>query len=77
MDARFLIIMQVIGVVAGWLASFVVGGGGLIRYLITGVIGSFAGSFIFKQLGISLGIGNVIVQQIFVAARLWLCCWRA
>ena len=67
MDVKSLIVMLIVGVVAGWLASFVVGGGGLIRYLITGVIGSFAGSFIFKQLGISLGIGNAFVQQVIVA----------
>ena len=43
------------------------GGGGLIRYLITGLIGSFAGGFLFKQLGISLGIGNELVRVIIVA----------
>ena len=67
MDARSLVIMLIVGVIAGWLASFVVGGGGLIRYLITGIIGSFAGGFIFKQLGLSIGIGNALVQQIIVA----------
>ena len=67
MDAKSLIVMLIVGVVAGWLASFVMGGSGLIRYLITGLIGSFAGGFIFQQLGISLGIGNEIVRQIIVA----------
>ncbi|MEM1200500.1 MAG: GlsB/YeaQ/YmgE family stress response membrane protein [Pseudomonadota bacterium] len=67
MDAKSLIVMLIVGVVAGWLASFVMGGSGLIRYLITGLIGSFAGGFIFQQLGINLGIGNEIVRQIVVA----------
>jgi uncharacterized membrane protein YeaQ/YmgE (transglycosylase-associated protein family) len=67
MDTRNLVIMLFIGIVAGWLASFIVGGGGLIRYLVTGLIGSFAGGFLFKQLGISLGIQNEIVREIVVA----------
>ncbi|MEM7425064.1 MAG: GlsB/YeaQ/YmgE family stress response membrane protein [Pseudomonadota bacterium] len=68
MDARTLIIMLIVGVVAGFLASVVVGGGGgLIRYLIIGLIGSFAGGFLFKQLVISLGIGNQMVREIIVA----------
>ncbi len=67
MDGRNLIIMLFIGIIAGWLASFVVGGGGLVRYLVTGLIGSFAGGFLFKQFGISLGINNEIVREIVVA----------
>ncbi|MEM8647457.1 MAG: GlsB/YeaQ/YmgE family stress response membrane protein [Pseudomonadota bacterium] len=67
MDAKSLIVMLIVGVVAGWLASFVMGGSGLIRYLITGLVGAFAGGFIFQQLGINLGISNEIVRQIIVA----------
>ena len=44
MDLRALGIFLAIGLIAGFLASFVVGGGGLIRYLITGVIGAFVGA---------------------------------
>jgi uncharacterized membrane protein YeaQ/YmgE (transglycosylase-associated protein family) len=67
MDMRNLVIMLFIGIIAGWLASFIVGGGGLVRYLVTGLIGSFAGGFLFKQLGISLGIDNEIIREIVVA----------
>ncbi|MEM8690119.1 MAG: GlsB/YeaQ/YmgE family stress response membrane protein [Pseudomonadota bacterium] len=67
MDAKSLVVMLIVGVVAGWLARFVMGGSGLIRYLITGLIGAFAGGFIFQQLGINLGISNEIVRQIIVA----------
>ncbi len=67
MDAKSLIVLLIVGVVAGWLASFVVGGGSLVRYLVTGLIGAVAGGFLFQQLGISLGIGNEIVRQIIVA----------
>jgi uncharacterized membrane protein YeaQ/YmgE (transglycosylase-associated protein family) len=68
MDMRSLVIAIVIGLVAGWLASIVVGGGGLIRYIITGLIGSFVGSYLLGALGINLGIGNPLVSQIITAA---------
>ncbi|KPL51340.1 GlsB/YeaQ/YmgE family stress response membrane protein [Prosthecomicrobium hirschii] len=67
MDTRALLITLAIGLVAGWLASFVVGGGNILRYLLTGVIGSVVGSFLFAKLGIHLGIGNALVEQILVA----------
>ncbi|PLX39477.1 MAG: GlsB/YeaQ/YmgE family stress response membrane protein [Hyphomicrobiales bacterium] len=67
MDGRSLIIWIVIGVVAGWLASFVVGGGGLIRYLIWGLVGSFVGGFLAKQFNISLNLGSVILEQILIS----------
>jgi len=37
------IIMAVNGFVAGWLVSLVLGGGGLIRDIFVGIIGSFVG----------------------------------
>jgi uncharacterized membrane protein YeaQ/YmgE (transglycosylase-associated protein family) len=67
MDQRALIVFLLIGLVAGWLASFVVGGGGLIRYLVLGVIGSYVGGFLVQGFGLRLGIGNPFVAQILVA----------
>ncbi len=67
MDTRALIVMAVIGIIAGWLASLVVGGGGLLRYLITGLIGAFAGGFLFSFLGINLGLGNALAEQIIIS----------
>jgi len=37
------IIMAVNGLVAGWLAGLLLGGGGLIRDIFVGIIGSFVG----------------------------------
>jgi uncharacterized membrane protein YeaQ/YmgE (transglycosylase-associated protein family) len=68
MEARNVIIALIIGLAAGWLASFVVGGGGLVRYLISGVIGSFVGSFVLAKAGLDLGIGNEIVRDVVTAA---------
>jgi uncharacterized membrane protein YeaQ/YmgE (transglycosylase-associated protein family) len=63
-DIQALVVMAVIGVIAGFLASIVVGGGGLLRYLILGVIGSFVGGFVLCGLGVNLGIKNALASQI-------------
>ncbi|MCB9993808.1 MAG: GlsB/YeaQ/YmgE family stress response membrane protein [Hyphomicrobiaceae bacterium] len=68
MDITALVIWLVMGIAAGWLASLVMGGGGLIRYLISGVIGSVVGSYLFGLLGISLPIDNVWINHILVSA---------
>ena len=67
-QTRDLIIFALIGIVAGFLASIVVGGDGLVRYLVTGIIGAFVGGYLFKALGINLGIGNPLISQIVTAA---------
>ena len=67
-DTQALIIMAVIGIVAGWLASLIVGGGGLITYLITGLLGAFVGGFALNAAGINLGIKNPLLSQVVTAA---------
>jgi uncharacterized membrane protein YeaQ/YmgE (transglycosylase-associated protein family) len=68
MDARNIVIALLIGLIAGWLASFIVGGGGIVQYLLSGVIGSFVGSYLLGKFDISLGIENEIVRDIVTAA---------
>ena len=70
MDARTrqILITLLIGLAAGWLASLVVGGGGLLRYIITGIIGAFVGTFVLGALGIKLRLGNSVLEQIVTAA---------
>lgn len=67
MNPQAIAIILGIGLVAGWLASLVLGGGGLLRYVITGVLGSFVGSFLLGALGVRLGIGNPLLAQIVTA----------
>ena len=64
MDARAILIFLGIGLLAGFLASRVVGGGGLLTYLFSGVLGSFVGGYLFSALNINLGIRNPILLQI-------------
>jgi uncharacterized membrane protein YeaQ/YmgE (transglycosylase-associated protein family) len=42
------IIMVVNGMIAGWLAGQILGGGGLLRNLIVGIIGAFLGGVLVK-----------------------------
>ncbi|MBM7047722.1 MULTISPECIES: GlsB/YeaQ/YmgE family stress response membrane protein [Rhizobium] len=65
--AQGWIVFLLIGLVAGFLASLVVGGGGLIGCLVSGVIGAFVGGFLFHWFGISLGIENALVVEIIHA----------
>jgi uncharacterized membrane protein YeaQ/YmgE (transglycosylase-associated protein family) len=67
MDARNILIALLIGLVAGWLASFIVGGSGLVGYLVSGVIGSFVGSFVLQKAKINLGITNEYARDIVTA----------
>lgn len=41
----------IVGLVAGVLASLVVGGYGLLADIIIGIVGAFVGGWIFRQLG--------------------------
>jgi uncharacterized membrane protein YeaQ/YmgE (transglycosylase-associated protein family) len=64
---RAIVIFLVIGLVAGWLASLIVGGGGLLTYLLSGVIGAFVGGYLFRALNIRLPIRNIWISQIITA----------
>jgi uncharacterized membrane protein YeaQ/YmgE (transglycosylase-associated protein family) len=68
-ESRALIIFLIIGLIAGFIASLLVGGGGgILRYLLTGVIGAFVGGLLFEALNIDLGIRNKIVSEIVTAS---------
>ncbi len=64
---RDLVVFALIGLAAGYLASIIVGGSGLIRYLISGVIGAFIGPMLLGLLKIDLGIRNALAGQIVTA----------
>ncbi len=75
MSFETLLIWLVIGLIAYWLASAVVGGGfGLLGDIVVGVVGAFLGGFIFR--GLHLGVpwrglpGTILVA--FVGALMLL-----
>jgi uncharacterized membrane protein YeaQ/YmgE (transglycosylase-associated protein family) len=61
-NERLLIIMMV-GLLAGWLAGQIVQrtGFGILGDLLIGIIGAFIGSWLLPQLGIHLGLGIIAV----------------
>jgi uncharacterized membrane protein YeaQ/YmgE (transglycosylase-associated protein family) len=61
MSGESLLIILLVGVIAGWLAGhFVQGTGfGLIGDLIIGIVGALIGGWLLPQLGIHLGLGLV------------------
>ena len=68
LNTQQIVTMVIVGIVAGWLASLVVGGGGILRYLITGVLGAFVGGWLFNAAGWKLNLGNDLVEQVVVSA---------
>ena len=67
-DAKSLLIMAGIGIVAGFLASLIVGGGGgLIWYLFVGLVGAFVGGLLLGALDLNLGIKNEIASRVVTA----------
>ena len=56
-----LIVIIIVGIVAGWLAGNIVRGGGygLIGDLVVGIIGAFIGDRLVPRLGIHLGAGMI------------------
>jgi uncharacterized membrane protein YeaQ/YmgE (transglycosylase-associated protein family) len=62
------IVLAIVGLVAGWLCGLLLGGGGLIRNLIVGVIGAFVGGYLFYNiLNIRIDLGNPWIDQIAIA----------
>jgi uncharacterized membrane protein YeaQ/YmgE (transglycosylase-associated protein family) len=66
-DLTALLIFLGIGLVAGWIASLILGGGGLLRNLVVGVIGAFVGGWLLSIANISLPVGNALLAQVLQA----------
>ena len=71
MTLETILIWAVVGLIAGWLASAVVGGGyGVIGDIVIGIVGAFIGGFIFRGLHVRVpwsGIPGTILVA-FVGA---------
>ena len=67
----------IVGLVAGVLASFVMGGGyGLIGDIVIGIVGAFLGGWIFRTLGVSSPLsglaGTILVAFIGAVVLLFI-----
>ena len=69
MNTQQLIITAIVGIVAGWLASILVGGpSSLIGYLLTGLIGAFVGNIVLGAAGWKPNLGSELVDSIATSA---------
>jgi len=67
-QTKAIVAWIVIGLIAGFVASLVVGGGGgVIGWLIAGLIGSVVGGFSARQLNLKLNTGNAFLDQVIIA----------
>jgi uncharacterized membrane protein YeaQ/YmgE (transglycosylase-associated protein family) len=66
-----LLVILLVGIIAGWLAGRVTQGGGfgLIGDLLVGLVGAFIGDWLLPRLGIHLGTGVVaLIINAFIGA---------
>jgi uncharacterized membrane protein YeaQ/YmgE (transglycosylase-associated protein family) len=67
MSLETVLLWAVVGLIAGWLASVIVGGGfGVIGDIVVGIVGAFIGGFVFRALGVG-PVFSGIPGRIFVA----------
>ena len=67
LSGESLIIILLVGLIAGWLAGKIVTGGGfgIIGDIAIGIVGALIGSWLFPRLGVHVGTG--LVNQIVAA----------
>jgi uncharacterized membrane protein YeaQ/YmgE (transglycosylase-associated protein family) len=80
MTIETLVVWLFVGLIAGWLASAVVGGGyGIVGDIVVGIVGAFLGGWLFRALGVSAPgsglVGTIVVA--FVGAIVLLLLLRA
>ena len=76
MDTNSLIMVLVIGALAGWLAGNIMKGEGfgVAVNIVVGIIGAVIGGFLFSLIGVSAGgfIGSLVTATIGAVALLFL-----
>ena len=73
MSAESLLVILLIGAIAGWLAGQIVQGTGfgLVGDIMIEIVGAFIASWLFPQLGIRLGAGILLQSLLPLSAP---CC---
>lgn len=66
MDQRALVVMLVVGAIAGWLAGIVVGHPkwGIVGSILAGIIGGVVGGALLNAGGIKLNLGHPIANAV-------------
>ncbi len=70
MEASSIIIILVLGAVAGWLGGMVFQGGGLglLGNIVVGIIGGFIGYWLLPKLGLHINTGTSWLNYVLTAA---------
>lgn len=70
MDASSIIIVLVLGAVAGWLGGLIFQGGGLglIGNIVVGIVGGFIGYWLLPKLGVHINTGTGWLNYLITAA---------
>jgi uncharacterized membrane protein YeaQ/YmgE (transglycosylase-associated protein family) len=71
MSSESIVIIVLVGLIAGWLAGQVMRGSGfgLIGDLIVGLLGALVGDWLLPQLNVHLGVGIVaLIMNAFIGA---------
>jgi len=67
LSGESLLVILLVGLIAGWLAGKIVTGGGfgLIGDIAIGIVGALVGSWLFPRMGVHIGTG--MINQIIAA----------
>ncbi len=70
METQSILIILVLGALAGWLAGMVFQGGGLglIGNIIVGIVGGFIGYWLLPKLGVHINTGTGWLNYVLTAA---------
>jgi len=70
MDGQSIIIILILGALAGWLAGLITEGGGLglIGNIVIGIIGGFIGYWLLPKIGIRINTGTPWLNYVLTAA---------
>ena len=69
MEVNSIILMLIVGAIAGWLAGMIVRGYGLglVGNIVVGVLGAFLATWLLPKLGVAFVVGNAMVTSIVYA----------
>lgn len=64
---RTLVPTLLLGTATGFIASLIVGGGGLLRHLVVGVLGMLVGQGIVRATGWRISFGHPLAEEVVMA----------
>ncbi|HMI77639.1 MAG TPA: GlsB/YeaQ/YmgE family stress response membrane protein [Ferruginibacter sp.] len=70
MDTQTILIILLLGAIAGWLAGLVFQGGGLglLGNIVVGIVGGFIGYWLMPKIGVKIATGTGWLDYVLTAA---------